>query len=164
MLRFEQARRAVLPCAEERGYLSDEAVFRDVSWAARAGLPRYDVLVAAFATRGLCVDVLRVVLEDHELVIGDVVFEELEHVLRAKPQVPEEWIAVVRVALVTPDPVPRPPAPDPLAIDDQDDAWVVATAVRGGADVVVTGDAALLVFALGLVAPFLRLRRGGRVR
>ena len=58
---------------------------------------------------------------------------------------------MVRVALVTPDPVPRSPEPDPLAIDDPDDAWVVATAVHGGADVLVTGDAALL--AAASVAP-----------
>lgn len=31
VLRFEQARRAVLPFAEASGYLSDEDVFRDVS-------------------------------------------------------------------------------------------------------------------------------------
>ena len=31
VLRFEQTRRAVLPFAESRGYLSDEDVFRDVS-------------------------------------------------------------------------------------------------------------------------------------
>jgi len=31
VLRFEQVRRAVLPFAEARGYLSDEDVFRDVS-------------------------------------------------------------------------------------------------------------------------------------
>ncbi len=116
-----------------------------------------NVLVAAFATRGLCADVLRIVLEDHELVIGDVLFDELEHVLRSKLQLPEERIAAVREALETPDPVPRPPEPAPLAVDDPDDAWVVATAVRGGADVLVTGDAALLVVAsvapLPIVSP-----------
>ena len=31
VLRFEQARQAVLPFAEARGYLTDEDVFRDVS-------------------------------------------------------------------------------------------------------------------------------------
>jgi len=31
VLRFEQARRAVLPFAEARGYLTDDDVFRDVS-------------------------------------------------------------------------------------------------------------------------------------
>ncbi len=106
-----------------------------------------NVLVAAFATRGLCADVVRVVLEDHALVIGDVLFDEREHVLRAKLQLPEGRIAAVREALVTPDPVPPPPEPDPLAVDDLDDAWVVATAVRGGAGVLVTGDAALLAAA-----------------
>ena len=31
VLRFERARRAVLPFAEARGYLTDEDVFRDVT-------------------------------------------------------------------------------------------------------------------------------------
>ena len=31
VLRFEQARRAVLPFAEARGYLTDDDVFRDVT-------------------------------------------------------------------------------------------------------------------------------------
>lgn len=116
-----------------------------------------NVLVAAFATRGLCADVLRVVLEDHALVIGEVLFQELDDVLRRKLQLPEERIAAVRDALVTPDPVPRPAKPDPLEVDDPDDAWVVATAVMGGADVLVTGDAALLAAAprapLPIVSP-----------
>lgn len=116
-----------------------------------------NVLVVAFATRGLCADVLRVVLEDHALVIGDVLFEEVEHVLRTKLRLPPAEIASVREALVTSDPAPRPPAPDPFAIDDPDDAWVVATAVMCGADVLVTGEAALLAAAqlapLRIVSP-----------
>jgi hypothetical protein len=34
-----------------------------------------NVLVAAFATRGLCADLLRVVLVRHELVVADVVLD-----------------------------------------------------------------------------------------
>ena len=37
-----------------------------------------DVLVAAFATRGICQDVIRVVLAEHRLLIGESVLEELE--------------------------------------------------------------------------------------
>jgi len=106
-----------------------------------------NVLFAAFATRGLCADVLRAVLADHELLVGEVLFGELERALRAKLALPEAQIAVVRAALVTPDPVPRPLEPDPLVVSDPDDAWVVATAVAGRADVLVTGDVALLAAA-----------------
>jgi len=40
--------------------------------------------------------------------------------------------------------VPRPGALFPLEIRDSTDAWVLATAVNGQADVLVTGDADLL--------------------
>ena len=59
----------------------------------------------------------------------------------------------------------RPTAPDPLTLDD--DAWVVATAVAGRADALVTGDVALLAAArvapLAIVSPrgfWERLRAG----
>jgi uncharacterized protein len=117
-----------------------------------------NVLFAAFATRGLCADVLRVVLADHELVVGEVLFDELERALRAKLSLPEAQVAAVLAALVTPDPVPRPLEPDALAVSDPDDAWVVATAMAGRADVLVTGDAALLAAAPGAPLPILSPR------
>ena len=117
-----------------------------------------NVLFAAFATRGLCADVLRAVLADHELVVGEVLFGELERALRVKLSLPEAQIAAVLAALVTPDPVPRPLEPDPLTVADPDDAWVVATAVAGRADVLVTGDAALLAAAPGAPLPILSPR------
>jgi uncharacterized protein len=130
-----------------------------------------NVLFAAFATRGLCADVLRAVLADHELVVGEVLLGELERALRAKLSLPEAQVAAVLAALVTPDPVPRPPEPDALAVTDPDDAWVVATAMAGRADVLVTGDAALLAAAPGAPLPILSprgfwtwLRGGGHGR
>jgi predicted nucleic acid-binding protein len=41
-----------------------------------------NVLVSAFATRGLCADVLRHVLTEHELLTGEVVLAELRRALR----------------------------------------------------------------------------------
>lgn len=117
-----------------------------------------NVLFAAFATRGLCADVLRTVLEDHELVVGEVHFDELERALRSKLALPDAQIAAVRAALSTPDPVARPLLPDALTVSDPDDAWVVATAVAGRADMLVTGDAALLAAAPGAPLPILSPR------
>lgn len=47
-----------------------------------------NVLVAAFATRGFCEDVLRITLAEHELVVGETVLTELERILVHKLHVP----------------------------------------------------------------------------
>lgn len=47
-----------------------------------------NVLVSALTTRGLCADVLRVVLAEHDLIIGDVVLDELRRVLTERFLVP----------------------------------------------------------------------------
>ena len=43
-----------------------------------------NVLVAAFATRGLCADVVRTVLAEHEFLISSTVIEELTLTLTQK--------------------------------------------------------------------------------
>ena len=40
-----------------------------------------NVLIAAFATRGLCEDVLRTTLSEHDLIIGTQVLAEVERAL-----------------------------------------------------------------------------------
>ena len=45
-----------------------------------------NVLVAAFATRGLCADVMRVVLAEHQLITGEVVLSELRRALGRRDQ------------------------------------------------------------------------------
>ena len=103
-----------------------------------------NVLVAAFATRGLCADVLRTVLAEHELIIGDVILTELRRVLTAKFKVPRDRVAAIE-AIFAPFPlVPKPAAPSELRVRDPSDRWIVATAVAGQADILVTGDADLL--------------------
>ncbi|HEY4304679.1 MAG TPA: putative toxin-antitoxin system toxin component, PIN family [Gemmatimonadaceae bacterium] len=103
-----------------------------------------NVLVAAFATRGLCADVLRTVLAEHDLVIGDVILAELRRVLSTKFKVPADRLDAVD-AVFAPFPViPKPDEPATSAIRDAADRWIVATAVAGNADVLVTGDRDLL--------------------
>lgn len=51
-----------------------------------------NVLVSAFTARGLCADLLEVILADHQLMTGEYVLNELERVLSTKPGVPEHKI------------------------------------------------------------------------
>jgi len=49
-----------------------------------------NVLVSGFATRGLCADVIRLVLAEHELVVAQIVLDELKRVLKQKIELPAE--------------------------------------------------------------------------
>ena len=103
-----------------------------------------NVLVAAFATRGLCADVLRTVLAEHDLVIGDGILAELRRTLVAKLKLPPDRVDAVEAVLATVPIIPKPAEPSPLAIRDPADRWILATAIAGAADVLVTGDRDLL--------------------
>ena len=103
-----------------------------------------NVLVAAFATRGLCADVLRVVLAEHDLVVGEVIVAELRRILSIKFKLPRDLLDAVEAVLSTVPIVPRPSAPSSIAVRDSADRWILATAVDGAADVLVTGDRDLL--------------------
>ena len=128
-----------------------------------------NVLVAAFATRGLCADVLRAVPTEHELILGEVILTEFRRILRTKLKVPPERIAFAEAVFSAIEIVPRPMAASPRPIRDRADRWVLATAVAGHADVLVTGDDDLLAVAgespVPIVTPraFWELLRGGNV-
>ena len=99
-----------------------------------------NVLVSAFATRGLCADVLQLVLTEHQLVLGEQVLSELGRVLRKKLRVPAE-VADEAVSLLRREAVVVSGAPA-LALPTLDaaDLAVLAQAVAGEAAILVTGD------------------------
>jgi putative PIN family toxin of toxin-antitoxin system len=106
-----------------------------------------NVLVAAFATRGLCSDVLRTVLSEHELILGEVVVAEFRRVLSTKLNVPADRIRAAEAVFEGIPIVPKPKQPSALDIRDNSDRWILATAEAGDADVLVTGDDDLLAVA-----------------
>ncbi len=110
-----------------------------------------NVLVSAFATRGLCTDVLHVVLAEHELLVGGAVLAEVGRVLRQKirpsPDAAEDAALLLRqqgVMVVATTPLR-------LKIRDKDDLAILAEALAGEAHALVTGDRDLL--DLGKLAP-----------
>jgi putative PIN family toxin of toxin-antitoxin system len=106
-----------------------------------------NVLVSAHATRGLCRDVLRLVLAEHTLVTAEVVLTELERVLTTKFKTPLDVVRDVIDPLRDHHVEPRPQSVGSLSVRDPDDAWVLASAIAARAEVLVTGDPDLLVLA-----------------
>ena len=103
-----------------------------------------NVLVAAFATRGLCADVLRTVLSEHELILNDVIMTEFERALTRKLKLPEEQVAVAKAVFGVVKLVPKPQKPSEVPVRDPADRWILASAIAGRAEVLVTGDDDLL--------------------
>lgn len=99
-----------------------------------------NVLVSAVATRGLCADVLQMVLAEHELVLGETVLRELRRVLRKKIRISvalsDETDAFLRRHAIVVAEAP----PLSLQLRDRTDLPVLAEAVAGEAEVLVTGD------------------------
>jgi len=103
-----------------------------------------NVLASAFGTRGLCADVLRLVLAEHELVTGEPVIGELRAVLRRKFGVPVATVREIEAFLREYQVAPAPKQLPNLPLRDADDLLVIGSALDSGADVFVTGDREVL--------------------
>ena len=117
-----------------------------------------NVLVSAYTARGLSADLFRLVLTEHELLTGGVNFLEFRRVFGQRFKVPENEVAQAERELREHTIVPKPGAPLDFEIRDPDDTWVLASAVRGEADVLVTGDGDLLDVAESSPIPILTPR------
>ena len=101
-----------------------------------------NVLVSAVATRGLCADLFQVVLADHELILGATVLVELRRVLARKVRLPRAPIEELGAFLHAQAHIVTD-APLAVRLRDPKDRPILAEAVAGGADVLVTGDSDL---------------------
>ena len=126
-----------------------------------------DVLVAAFVARGLCADLLKLVLSEYDLVIPEVVVEEVGRALTSKLKVSRAALSAVGAVLERCVIVPPSNVPSPISLRDPDDERVLADAISAGAEILVSGDQDLLVVAkdspIRILSPraFLTLARGG---
>jgi putative PIN family toxin of toxin-antitoxin system len=117
-----------------------------------------NVLVSAFTARGLCADLLEVVLADHTLMTGEFVLDELKRVLTKKMKVPEGKVLDTIQFLRKHHVKPTPDEPSEVKVRDEDDRWVLESAIRAKADILVTGDKDLLdisknVQPLNIISP-----------
>lgn len=106
-----------------------------------------NVLVSAYTARGICADLMRHILAEHELLTGEVNIAELRRVLRDRFRASAALSDSVEAELRDQVVVPKPLKPSLLPVRDPDDRWVLASAVAGKADLLVTGDQDLLEVA-----------------
>ena len=116
-----------------------------------------NVLVSAFASRGLCADLLELVLLEHDLIAGQSVLREFTKALRKKVKLPAARSAEI-VDFVSGEATQVIGTAEPAdAKVDPDDARVLGEALAGHAELFVTGDTALLKLAtvggLRIVSP-----------
>lgn len=116
-----------------------------------------NVLVSAFAARGLCAELVDAVLLGHELVTGRSVLRELDKALREKVKAPLERRDEALASILT-GAAQIVETADPAECEaSAQDALVLGEAVAGDAELFVTGDAGLLrlksIGSLRIVSP-----------
>ena len=103
-----------------------------------------NVLVASLVARGLCSELLELVVHDHELLTCRPVLSELERVLAAKLGIPAAVITGFIGLLKSEARIVEPGENPAVSIRDAADLPILACAVSAKADVFVTGDKELL--------------------
>jgi putative PIN family toxin of toxin-antitoxin system len=99
-----------------------------------------NVLAAGFATRGLCSDIIRTVLESHELVSSLEILAELKRVLLKKFRVPAKKTEGILELVHSSSLISAPDRDATYPIADSDDIPHLSAAEQAGCNVFVTGD------------------------
>jgi predicted nucleic acid-binding protein len=103
-----------------------------------------NVLIAALATRGICVDLLRLVLVEHQLLASKAVFRGLRGILINRLGLPRALADQVIPFLRERAEICEPRSPAARTSDEPGYDQLLSAALEGQADVLVTGDRALL--------------------
>lgn len=104
-----------------------------------------NVLIAAFATHGLCHSLLEICLRGHEVVLSAEILDEVAQKLGKKVKVPAATVREIRAFLEAHCLLERPVPVPSDACRDPKDLPILGLAAAARAECLVTGDEDLLV-------------------
>jgi uncharacterized protein len=104
-----------------------------------------NVIIAAFAARGLCESIMEVCLNEHEIVLSDDLLEEIVRNLRQKIKLPLTIVDSIAELLREHATISIPVSLASNVCRDPDDVKILGLALGSNADYLVTGDKDLLV-------------------
>lgn len=104
-----------------------------------------NVVIAAFAARGLCESVLELCLHGHEIMLSEGLLDEILINLRRKIRLPASVVSEIGEFLREHSSMFDPASLPSDLCRDPDDVKLLGLAVSGNADYLVTGDKDLLV-------------------
>jgi putative PIN family toxin of toxin-antitoxin system len=102
------------------------------------------VIIAAFATRGLCAEVFEVCLTGHTIVISEHILSEVERGLIKKIHLPGNITDSIIGYLGDISEIFEPQVIEGSVCRDVEDRKIIGTAVSGNARLIITGDDDLL--------------------
>jgi len=104
-----------------------------------------NVIVAAFASRGLCESIFELCLSEHELILCDDLLNEVTRNLQRKIKLPATMIHSIKELLLEHSSMFSPVLLSQDVCRDADDIKILGLAVASSADCIVTGDKDLLI-------------------
>jgi len=104
-----------------------------------------NVLIAAFVARGLCHELLEHCVRQHRLITSDFIIEELRDKLSRKLKYKPEAIKQAIELLLSRMKVVEATSLNQRVCRDPDDDNVLAAAIAGKCDCIITGDKDLLI-------------------
>lgn len=104
-----------------------------------------NVIIAAFAARGLCKEIFEVCLNNNELFVCKKLFYEVEKNLIKKIKLPQKIIDDIISMISNHSTFAKPDQIDGNICRDKNDLYILGLALKTNADCIVTGDKDLLV-------------------
>lgn len=104
-----------------------------------------NVIIAAFAARGLCAEILEVSISGHTIVLSEYILAETQEKLIKKIKLPKKSVLGIIQYLRDVAEITTPVLLDESLCRDKDDVQIIGTALAGLADFIVTGDDDLLI-------------------
>ena len=103
-----------------------------------------NVIVAAFASRGLCESIFELCLSEHELILCEDLLNEIARNLQRKIKLPVTMVHIIKEFLQEHATMFNPVSLPQDACRDADDIKILGLAIASSADYIITGDKDLL--------------------